>query len=124
VIVVSGRGVKGHHEDFMSLIPNFSADRTPKPCLNLFHYNESPKVVTPIAPVYSMRSADLSQLPSENLGSFHRFKMHRSIKLINSALDVGPASFFASGDQIPFGREKHGDLDNPANFMICQTVIV
>jgi hypothetical protein len=33
-------------------------------------------------------------------------------------------SFFASGDQIPLGREKHGDLDNPANFMTCQTVIV
>jgi hypothetical protein len=45
-------------------------------------------------------------------------------KLISSALDVGPASFVASGDQIPLGREKHGDLDNPGNFMIYQTVIV
>jgi hypothetical protein len=50
--------------------------------------------------------------------------MRRSVKLINSALNVDPASFFASGDQIPLGREKHGDFDNPANFMICQTVIV
>jgi hypothetical protein len=50
--------------------------------------------------------------------------MRRSVKLINSALDVSPVSFFASGDQIPIGREKHGDLDNPANFMTCQTVIV
>jgi hypothetical protein len=50
--------------------------------------------------------------------------MHRSVKLINSALDVGSASFFASGDQIPLGREKHGDLDNPANFVTCQIAIV
>jgi hypothetical protein len=93
-------------------------------------YNESPKVVTspkvvaPIASVYSMRSAGLSQLPGENSGLFHRFEMRRSVKLINSALDVGPASFFVSGDQIPLGKEKHCDLDNPANFMTCQTVIV
>jgi hypothetical protein len=87
-------------------------------------YNESPKVVTPIAHLYSMRGACLSQLHGENLGLFHRFEMHRSVKLINSALNVGPASFFASGDQIHLGREKHGDLDNPANFMICQTAIV
>jgi hypothetical protein len=84
----------------------------------------SPKFVTPIAPVYSTRSAGLSQLPGENLGLFHRFEMRRSIKLINSALDVSPARFFASGDQIPLRRGKHGDLDNPANFMTCQTVIV
>jgi hypothetical protein len=71
-----------------------------------------------------MRSAGLSQLPRENLGLFHRFEMRRSVKLINSALDVGSASFFVSGDQIPLGREKHGDLDNPANFMTCQIVIV
>jgi hypothetical protein len=71
-----------------------------------------------------MRCAGLSQLPGENLGLFHQFKMRRSVKLINSALDAGPANFFASGDQIPLGREKHGDLDNPANFMTCQTVIV
>jgi hypothetical protein len=71
-----------------------------------------------------MRSAGLSQLPGENLGLFHRFEMRRSVKLIDSALDVGPASFFASGDQIPLGREEHGDLDNPANFMTYQTVIV
>jgi hypothetical protein len=77
-----------------------------------------------MAPVYSMRSAGLSQLPGENLGVFHRFEMRRSVKLINSAPDVGSASFFASGDQIPLGREKHGDLNNPANFMTCQTVIV
>jgi hypothetical protein len=84
----------------------------------------SPKVVTPMAPVYSMRSAGLSQLPGENSGLFHRFEMYRPVKLINSILDVGPASFFASGDQIPLGREKHGDLDNPANFMTRQAVIV
>jgi hypothetical protein len=41
--------------------------------------------------------------------------MRRLVKLIKSAMDVGPASFFASGDQIPLGREKHGDRDNPAN---------
>jgi hypothetical protein len=93
-------------------------------------YNESPKVatspnvVTLIAPVYSMRSTRLSQLPGENLGLFYRFEMRRSVKLINSTLDVRPASFFASGNQILLGREKHGDLDNPANFMTCQTVIV
>jgi hypothetical protein len=82
-------------------------------------YNESPKVVMLIAPVYSMRSAGLSQIPGENLELFHRFDMRRSVKHINSALDVGPTSFFASGDQIPVGRKKHGDLDNPANFMTC-----
>jgi hypothetical protein len=71
-----------------------------------------------------MRSAGLSQLPGENLGLFHPFEMRRLVKLINSALDVGPASFFALGDQKILGREKHGDLDNPANFMTCQTVIV
>jgi hypothetical protein len=71
-----------------------------------------------------MRSAGLSQLAGQNLGLFHQFEMRRSVKLINSNLDVSPASFFASGDQIPFGREKHGDLDNPANLMTCQTVIV
>jgi hypothetical protein len=71
-----------------------------------------------------MRSAGLSQLPGENLGLFHRFEMCRSVKFMNSALDVGHASFFASGDQIPLGREKHGDVDNPANFMTYQTVIV
>jgi hypothetical protein len=71
-----------------------------------------------------MRSAGLSQLPGENLGLFHQFEICRSVKLINSALDLGPASFFALGDQIPLGREKHGDLDNSANFMTCQTVIV
>jgi hypothetical protein len=86
--------------------------------------NESPKVVTPIAPVYTMRSANLSQLPGENLGLFHQFEIRRSVNLINSTLEVGPASFFASGDQIPLGTEKHGDLDNPANFMIGQTAIV
>jgi hypothetical protein len=75
-------------------------------------------------PVYFTRSAGLSQLPGENLGLFHRFEMCRSIKLISSVLDVGPVSFFASGDQMTLGREKHGDLDNPANFMTCQTVIV
>jgi hypothetical protein len=80
-------------------------------------YNEPLKVVTPIAPVYSMRSASLFQLPGENLGLFHRFEMRRSVKLINSALDVGPASFFASGDQIPLGRGKHSNLDNAANFI-------
>jgi hypothetical protein len=63
------------------------------------HYNESPKVVTlpkavtPIAPAYFMVSAGLSQLPDENLGLFHQFEMRRSVKLINSAQDVGPASF-------------------------------
>jgi hypothetical protein len=87
-------------------------------------YNESPNVVTLITAFYSMRSAGLSQFPGENLGLFHRFEMRRSVKLINSALDVGPVSFFASGDQIPLGRDKHGDLDNSANFMTCQTVIV
>jgi hypothetical protein len=87
-------------------------------------YNESPKVVTPIALVYFTRSISLSQLPAENSGLFHRFEMRRSVTLINSALGVGPASFFASGDQIPLGREEHGDLDNPANFMTCQTVVV
>jgi hypothetical protein len=87
-------------------------------------YNESPKIVTPIAPVYFMRSAGFSQLSGENLGLFHRFEMRRSVKHINSALDVGPASFFASGDQISLGREKHGNLKNTANFMTCQTVIV
>jgi hypothetical protein len=71
-----------------------------------------------------MRSAGLSQLHGENLGLFHRFEMRKSVKLINSALDVGPASFFASGDQIPVGREKHDDLDNLANFITCQTAIV
>jgi hypothetical protein len=71
-----------------------------------------------------MRSAGLSQLPGENLGLFHRLEMRGSLKLINSALDVGRASFFPSGDHIPLGREKHGDLDNPANFMTCQTAIV
>jgi hypothetical protein len=82
-------------------------------------YNESPKVVTSskgvtlIAPVHSMRNAGLSQLPGENLGLFHRFEMRRSVKFINSALDVGPGSFFTSCDQILLGREKHGDLDNP-----------
>jgi hypothetical protein len=65
-----------------------------------------------------MRGAGLSQLPGENLELFHRVEMRRSVKLINSALDVGPTSFFASGDQIPLGREKHGNLDNPVNFMI------
>jgi hypothetical protein len=70
-----------------------------------------------------MRSAGLSQLPGENSGLFHWFEMRRSVKLINSALNVGPAGFLASGNQIPFGREKHGDLDNPANFITCQTVI-
>jgi hypothetical protein len=45
-----------------------------------------------------MRSASLSQLPDENLGLFHRFEMGISVKLIKSALDVGPAGFFASGD--------------------------
>jgi hypothetical protein len=39
-------------------------------------------------------------------------------------MDIGTARFCASGDQIPLGREKHGNLDNPANFMTCQTVIV
>jgi hypothetical protein len=71
-----------------------------------------------------MRSAGLSQLPGENLGLLHRFEMCRSVKHINSALGVGPTSFFASGDQIPLGREKHGDLGKLASFMICQTVIV
>jgi hypothetical protein len=71
-----------------------------------------------------MDSAGLSQLPAEDLGLFHRLEIRRSLKLINSALDVGPARFFASGDQIPLGREEHGELDNPANFMTCQTVIV
>jgi hypothetical protein len=71
-----------------------------------------------------MRSAGLSQLPDENLGLFHRLEMRTSIKLINSALDFGPVSFFASRDQIPLEREKHGDLDNPANFMTCQTALV
>jgi hypothetical protein len=71
-----------------------------------------------------MRSTGLSQLHGENLRLFHRFEMRKSVKLINSALDIGPTSFFASGDQIPLGREKYGDLDNPANFMTCQTVIV
>jgi hypothetical protein len=71
-----------------------------------------------------MGSVSLSQLPGENLELFHRFEMRRSVKLINSALGVGRASFFASGDQMPLGRKKHGDLDNPANFMTCQTVIV
>jgi hypothetical protein len=71
-----------------------------------------------------MRGAGLWQLPGENLRLFHRFEMRRSVKLINSALNVGPASFFASGDQIPLGREKHGDLDHPANFMTCQIAIV
>jgi hypothetical protein len=46
-----------------------------------------------------MRSADLWQLHGENLGLFHRFEMCRSVKLINSALDVGSASFCASDDQ-------------------------
>jgi hypothetical protein len=50
--------------------------------------------------------------------------MRRSVKLIGSALDVGFASFFASGDQIPLRREQYGNLDNPANFVTCQTVIV
>jgi hypothetical protein len=71
-----------------------------------------------------MRNAGLAQLPGENLGLFHRFEMLRSVKLINSALHVGPASFFTSGDQIHLGRKKHGDLDDPANFITCQTVIV
>jgi hypothetical protein len=71
-----------------------------------------------------MRNAGLSQLLGENLGLFHRFEMRRSVTPINSALDVGLASFFASGDQIPLGRKKHSDLDNPANFMTCQTVVV
>jgi hypothetical protein len=72
-----------------------------------------------------MRCAGLLQLHGENLGLlFHRFEMRKSVKLMNSALDVGPASFFGSGDQIPFGREKHGDHDNPANFMTRQTVTV
>jgi hypothetical protein len=71
-----------------------------------------------------MRTAGLSQLLGENLGLVHWFKMRISVKLVNSALGVGPASLFASGDQIPLRREKHGDLDNPANFTICQTVIV
>jgi hypothetical protein len=44
-------------------------------------YNESPKAVTPIPHVYSMRSAGLSQLPGENLGLFHRFEMRRSVNL-------------------------------------------
>jgi hypothetical protein len=70
-----------------------------------------------------MRSAGLSQFSGENLGLFHRFEMRRSVKLINSALGVGPTSFFASGDQKPLGREKHGDLDNPANFITCQAII-
>jgi hypothetical protein len=87
-------------------------------------YNESPKVVTPIAPVYFMRSAGLSHLSGENLGLFHLFEMPRSVKLVNSALDVGPARFLASGDQIPLEREKHGNLDHPANFVSCQTVII
>jgi hypothetical protein len=88
------------------------------------NYNESPKVVPLIAPVYSIRSAGLSQLPGENLRLFHRFETRRSVALINSALDAGPASFFASGNEILIEREKHGDLDNPANFMTCQTVLV
>jgi hypothetical protein len=71
-----------------------------------------------------MRSAGLSQFPGENLGLFHRFKIRRSVKFINSALDVGSASLFASGDQIPLGREKHGDLDHAASFTTCQTVII
>jgi hypothetical protein len=71
-----------------------------------------------------MRSDGLSQLPSDNLGLLHRFEMRKSVKLRNSALDVGHASFFASGDQRPLGKEKHGDLDNPIDFMTCQTVIV
>jgi hypothetical protein len=71
-----------------------------------------------------MRSAGLLQLSGENLGLFHRFEMRRSVQVINSALDVGPASFFASGDQLPLGREKYSDLDNPANIVTCQTVIV
>jgi hypothetical protein len=50
--------------------------------------------------------------------------MRRSVKLIGSALGVGPAGFFASGDPIPLGRKKHGDLDNPTNFMTCHTVII
>jgi hypothetical protein len=114
---------------FLHVVPNF-----PMTFVNwvmaYFPYNESPKViaspkvVTPIAPVCSMRSASLLQLPGENLGLFHRFEMPKSVKLINSALDVRPASFFASGDQIPLGREKHGDPNNLANFMTCQTVIV
>jgi hypothetical protein len=87
-------------------------------------YNESQKVLTLIAPVYSMRSAGLSQLPGENLGVFHRFEMRRSVKLTYSALGVGLASFFASGDQMPVRREKHGDQDNPTNFTTCRTVIV
>jgi hypothetical protein len=70
-----------------------------------------------------MRGASLSQLPGEDLGLFHWIEMRRSIKLINSALNVGLARFFASGDQISLGKEKHGDLDDPANFMTCQTVI-
>jgi hypothetical protein len=71
-----------------------------------------------------MRGAGLSQFPGQNLRLFQRFEMRRSLKLINSALAVGPVSFFASVDQIPLGREKHGDIDNPANCMTCQTVIV
>jgi hypothetical protein len=71
-----------------------------------------------------MRSVGLSQFPSESLGLFHWFEMHRSIKLINSALDIGPASFYASGDQIHLGREKHGNFDNPANFVTYQAAIV
>jgi hypothetical protein len=66
-----------------------------------------------------MRIAGLSQLPGENLRLFHLFEIRRSVKLINSALEVGPASFFASGDQRPLGREKHGGLDDPANVMTC-----
>jgi hypothetical protein len=71
-----------------------------------------------------MRFAGLPQLHGENWGSFHRFEWHRSVELINSALDIGPAGFFAPGDQIPVRREKHGDLDNPAKFVTCQIVIV
>jgi hypothetical protein len=87
-------------------------------------YNEPPKVVAPMAPVHSTRSVALSQLFGENFGLFHRFEMRRSVKPISSTLDVGPVSFFALGDQIPLGREKHGDRDNPAKFMTCQTAIV
>jgi hypothetical protein len=69
-------------------------------------YSESPKVVTPMALVSSMRRAGLSQLPGESLRLFHQFEMRKSVKLIHSALDICPASFFASGDQIPLGREN------------------
>jgi hypothetical protein len=71
-----------------------------------------------------MRTAGLSQLLGENLRLFHWFEMRRLIKLTHSALEVGPASFVAFGDQIPLEREKYGDLDDPANFMTFQTVIV